>query len=104
MENEAPRVRCKKKVDPKKYLDEEGWITSYSFYSDKKEIVFKINLKNYDRDKLFIAFVYGNKENSYLFWPVTLDDDTLKPELFTGYNPVDLKFDFKKWAHLKLLE
>jgi len=89
-------------IDPKKFLEKEGWITCINSSGDKKEVVFKINLKNYDKNNLYIAWVYGFKNNSYLYWPLTLNDDTLKPEIFTGYNPSDLKFNLKNWALLKL--
>jgi hypothetical protein len=89
-------------VDEKSFLEKEGWITAVNSTSDKKEVVFKIAIKNLDVNNLHLAWVYGLKENSYLHWPTNLNDDTLKPEVFTGYNPSDLKFNFKSWALLKL--
>ncbi len=73
-------------------------------FSNRKEVVFKIALNQLDIKNIYTAFVYGLKGNSYLFWPKSLSDDTLKPEMFTGYKPSDLKFDFKKWAQLMLAE
>lgn len=99
-----PEYDPNKKVDTKKFLNDEGWITGINSSGIKKEVVFKIALKTLDRKNIYAAFVYGLKEDSYLYWPRTLNDDTLKPEMFTGYNPSDLKFDFKKWANLKLSE
>ena len=91
-------------TDGKNYIEDEGWTTAINSYKDKKEVVFKIAIKNIDVNNLYLAWVFGFKGTSYLFWPQSLDDDTLKPEVFTGYNPSDLKFDFKSWALLKLAD
>lgn len=93
-----------KKIDAEQFLQSEGWITHTDSRGDKKEVVFKIALKNLDRKNIYTAFVFGFKNDKYMFWPNTLNDDTLKPEIFTGYNPSDLNFDFRKWALLKLSE
>lgn len=93
-----------KVVDKKSFLEKDGWITTINSTGEKKEVVFKIALKNYDLNNLYIAWVYGIKGTSYSYWPTTLNDDTLKPEIFTGYNPSNLKFDFYRWALLKLDE
>lgn len=93
-----------KKIDAAQFLKDEGWITSINSAGEKKEVVFKIAMKGFDKRNINIAFVYGLKNNVYEFWPQTLNDDTLKPEIFTGYNPSDLKFDFSKWALLKLAD
>jgi len=90
-----------KLVDSKVFLKKEGWITSVNMNGEKKEIVFKIDIKNFDKNNLYVALVFGFKGTSYLFWPSTLNDDTLKPEIFTGYNPSDLRFNLKNWTLLK---
>ena len=93
-----------KKIDDIQFLKEEGWITNVKSDGDKKEVVFKIAIKSFDKKNINIAFVYGLKGNVYQFWPKTLNDDTLKPEIFTGYNPSELRFDFSKWVLLKLAD
>jgi hypothetical protein len=93
-----------KQIDLNSFLEKEGWITYTNSEFEKKEVVSKIDLKNYDKKNLYIAFVFGLKEKAYLYWPPTLNDDTLRPEIFTGYNPSPLMFDFGNWALLKLTD
>jgi len=91
-------------INPNSFFEKEGWITCNNSEAEKEEVVFKINLKNYDKRNIYVAFVFGLKEKSYLYWPATLKDDTLQPEMFTGYNPSPLMFDFRNWALLKLAD
>jgi hypothetical protein len=91
-------------INPDSFFEKEGWITCINSEAEKKEVVYKINLKNYDRKNMYIAFVFGSKDKSYLYWPETLKDDTLRPEIFTGYNPSPLMFDFRNWTLLKLTD
>lgn len=90
------------KINRENFFDEEGWITFTSKANNEKQLVFKIALKNFNRNNIHIAFVYGMKDDKYFFWPSTLNDATLKPEIFTGYNPFNLRFNFNLWALLKL--
>ena len=87
--------------ESEKFLKEEGWIPYYNTQPGKKELIYKINIKRYDKKNFFVAIVYGFRSPNYLFWPSTLDDASIKPEIFTGYNPADIKFDFKSWAKLQ---
>lgn len=84
-----------------KFLEKEGWIVVNN-PEGKNELEFKIELRKLGRGNLHIALVYGKQGDQFLFWPDSLDDDAIKPELFTGYNPSDLRFNFKKWAKLSL--
>ncbi len=104
MKNSKHDYAIDNNVDEKNFLEKEGWITAVNSTQNKKEVVFKIAIKNVDVNNLYLAWVFGFKEASYLFWPLSLNDDTLKPEVFTGYNPSDLKFNFKSWAILKLAD
>ena len=97
-------VNTSNSTESEKFLKEEGWIPYFNAQPGKKELIFKINIKHYDQKNFFVAIVYGYRSPKYLFWPPTLDDATIKPEIFTGYNPSDVRFDFKSWTKLVFAE
>lgn len=69
---------------------------------NKAEVEFQIKLQNPAAKKIRVAVVYAVAENTYHFFPETLADDCLKPELVTGNRVQNVKFDRKQWAEIVL--
>ncbi len=85
-------------------LEKEGWIANYRKTPTSHGVIFKIDIKNYDKNNIYLAMVYGLRASTFLGFPADLKDDTINPDMFTGYNPADCKFNYKFWVLLKFAE
>ncbi len=65
---------------------------------------YKVAMKFRDGEIFRMAAAFTNNPTSPQFFPQTLADDTLKPELLFGSEPPDLNFKTEQWVTLKLKE
>ncbi|HRH41253.1 MAG TPA: hypothetical protein PKY82_06370 [Pyrinomonadaceae bacterium] len=83
------------------YLAKNFWVANNNNMSNSSEIEFQLKPKNTD-EQFFLAIVYASDAKNPQYFPVSLNDDTIKEELVYGNTPNDLKFDCNKWAKISL--
>jgi len=84
------------------YAAKNFWTANNNNMGNKAEVEFQIKLQNPSAKKFRVAVVYAVAENTYHFFPETLADDTLKPELVTGNRVENVKFNLNQWAEIIL--
>ncbi len=83
------------------YLKTNGWLASVTATSSN-EREYRVSMKFKDGDNFRLVAVYVGNPTSPQFFPNTIADDTLKPQLLFGSEPANLNFKFEQWATLKL--
>lgn len=82
------------------YLKTNGWLASVTV-EPSNEREYKVSTKFKDGGKFRLAAAYVGNPMSPQFFPNTITDDTLKPQLLFGSEPVNLHFKLEQWAVFK---
>jgi hypothetical protein len=82
------------------FFDAHGWLANNNLTGSGNVLEFKLGKRFIKADAIRVAVVYSSDGKSLQYWPSSLKDDCLKPELVTGETPSDLKFSQSGWADL----
>jgi hypothetical protein len=86
------------------YFDAQGWLANNNLTGSGNVLEFKVGSRYIKAGGLKVAVVYSSDGKSLQYWPSSLNDDCLKPELVTGETPSDLKFNQSTWASLVITQ
>ena len=84
------------------YVAKNNWAANNNNMGNRTEVEFQIKLQNASNKKFRMAIVYAVDRTTSHFFPNTLNDDCLKPELVAGNRMQDVKFDRNGWAEIVL--
>lgn len=86
------------------YVAKNNWAANNNNMGNRVVIEFQIKLQNPSNKKFRLALVFANDLKNFQFFPKTLADDCLKPELVAGNRVQNVKFDRRQWAEIVLEE
>lgn len=84
------------------YAAKNNWAANNTNMGNRTEVEFQLKLQNPANKKFRLAVVYAVDQKTSHFFPESLTDDSLKPELVAGNRVQNVKFDRKQWAEIVL--
>lgn len=84
------------------YVSKNNWAANNNNLGNKAEVEFQLKLQNPANKQFRLAVVFANDLKTFQYFPNTIADDCLKPELVAGNRVQNVKFDRKQWAEIVL--
>ena len=84
------------------YVSKNNWAANNVNMGNRTEVEFQLKLSEPAAQDLRVAIVYAVDRNTSYFFPESLADDCLKPELVAGNRVENVKFDLSQWAKISL--
>lgn len=84
------------------FLLKEHWLANTNRRGAHNILEYKLSRLKFPPGKFMSAVVFADNEGSIYCWPEKLSDNTILKDLIWGTTPGKLKFDFSKWAELRV--